>query len=219
MGMALEAGEAVFATAGQAVHVAFIILAQEAQQDAPLRKALIRAMESVKLSGNQLDWLDQLRGASSGSVNFGGLDGNDVRAQCAMITQAVRTKLPAPEMWALQAKFGQTDFEDVDGLRRYAFSAERITAIKGLADWLAPSFAQINSFAMDCMIGKIYANHKKIEISFRDLAKSFGGNHMTYARAFKCMRSRLLALEAVAIGRLEPHFFAQGVIEDYCDSI
>lgn len=238
MGAALKMSEAVFATAGQAVHVAFVIMSQPAQQDAPLRKALIRVMESIRLTdGNQRDWLEQLRGEPSNAVNFGGLDAYDVRAQCAMITQAVRTKLPKTEMWALQAKFGQTDVEDMEAdsledrqlpcllkarrqvVRRYAFSAERIDAIKGLSDWLVPSFPQIKPFAMDCMIGKIYANHKKIEISFRDLAKSFGGNHMTYARAFKSMHNRLRALEQVAIDRLEPHFFQQGVIEDYRDNI
>lgn len=228
--MALEVERAVFATAGQAVHVSFIILAQEAGQDAPLRRALIRVMESIKLAdGNQRDWLDQLRGTASESIDFGGLDGNDVRAQCSMITQAVRTKLPAPEMWALQARFGQTDFEDVDEdgqlpklktpRRRYAFSVERITAIKGLSDWMRPSFPQISGYAMDVMIGKVYANHKKIEISFRDLAKTFGGNHMLYARAFKALKARLVALEQIALSRLEPHFFAQGVIEDYRDNI
>ncbi len=221
----MEINEAVFATAGQAVHVAFIIMSQPAQQDAPLRKALIRVMESIKLvDGNQRNWLEQLRGEKSESVNFGGLDAYDVRAQCAMITQAVRTKLPKPEMWALQAKFGQTDFEDrEDGQmpvrcpprRRYAFSAERIDAIKGLSDWMVPSFPQIPPFALDCMIGKVYANHKKIEISFRSLAKSFGGNHMIYARAYKALRNRLRALEEVAIDRLAPHFFEQGVIEHY----
>lgn len=225
MGAALKMDDAVFATAGQAVHVAFVIMSQPAQQDAPLRKALIRVMESIRLvDGNQRNWLDQLRGQPSDSVNFGGLDAYDVRAQCAMITQAVRTKLPKPEMWALQAKFGQTDFEDQeDGQmpvrcpprRRYAFSLERIDAIKGLSDWMVPSFPQIPPFAMDCMIGKVYANHKKIEISFRALAKSFGGNHMTYARAYKALHKRLRALEEVAIDRLAPHFFEQGVIDNY----
>lgn len=228
----LEMDNAVFLTAGQAVHVAYTILAKDAPQDAPLRAALIRVMESIRLdTGGQRDWLAQLRGERSESVNFGGLDGNDVRAQCVMIQQAVRTRLPAPEMWALQAKFGQTDFEDVgeDGqlpplerprkpVRRFAFSGERIAAIQGLADWAAPSFPQISHFALDLMIGKVYASHARIEISFRSLAANFGGNHMKYARAYKSLRNRLRALELVALDRLEPYFIAQGVIEDYRDS-
>lgn len=216
--------EWIFESAGQAVHVAFLILAQEAQQDAPLRKALIRIMEDTNLTtGNQRDWLDQLRGSASGTINFGGLQMGEVRAQCVMITQAVRG-LPAPEMWALQAKFGQVEFEDLENgqlprmeppRRRFAFSAERITAIKGLSDWMAPAFPKIPGFALDCMLGKLYADHKKIEISFRDLAKSFGGNHMVYARSFKRIKKQIRELEEVALDRLDQQFVTQGVTQAF----
>lgn len=211
----------IFESACQAVHVSFLILAQEAQQDAPLRKALIWVMESTHLTtGNQRNWLEQLRGSPSDTINFGGMQMGEVRAQCVMITQAVR-KLPAPEMWALQAKFGQVEYEDLDTgqlprmvppRRRFAFSAERITAIKGLSDWMAPSFPKIPHFALDCMLGKVYADHKKIEISFRELAKTFGGNHMVYARSFKVLKAKIKELEKVALGRLEEQFAAQGII-------
>lgn len=234
MAEVMEEVAPIFDNAGQAVHVAFLIMAQEATQDAPLRKALIRVMESIKLdSGNQRDWLDQLRGvrAAYGTVNFEGLGPGDIRAQCAMITQAVTTNLPEIERWVLQAKYGQTDFEDaiegvvpcrlidngpavVDGIkarRRWAFSAERIVAIKGLSDWFAPMFPKIKPLAIDCMLGMLYASHKKIEISTRDLAKSFGGDHRMYWRASSKMRSHLRTLEENAIARLEPIFVEHGV--------
>ncbi|WP_298410484.1 hypothetical protein [Janthinobacterium sp.] len=204
--------EAVFENVGQAVHVSFLIMAQEAKQDAPLRAALIRAMESVVLSGRQRCWLDQLRGASTGNINFGGLDGNEVRAQCALVLQAVKHRLPATEMWVLQAKYGNTDFEDVDGRRRFAFSAERISAIKGLADWFRPMFPALNPLAIDCMLGRLFANHKQLDITVRDLAASFGGNRMTYQRASKKMQEHLRSLEAYAFERLTPSFTAQGVV-------
>jgi len=211
-----EKADCVFQSAGQAVHVAYVILAQEAQQDAPLRKALIRAMESVNLvAKGQREWLEQLRGESSGTVNFGGLGMEDVRAQCVLVTRAVATKLPAPEMWALQAKFGQTEHEDVDGRRRFAFSVERINAIKRLSDWLRPSFPSLSGFALDCMLGKLYADHKRIEISYRDLAKSFGGTHPTYSRAFKRMKLMVRELEQQAFTRLEAHLRQQGVVGDF----
>ncbi len=314
--------EAIFANAGQAVHVAFLIMAQEATQDAPLRKALIRVMESIKLGSGNQRWLDQLRGAGGGgTVNFEGLSPGDIRAQCALITQAVTTNLPEIERWVLQAKYGQTDFEDVDavsgdllsdalaaaeakvqqvsarvekarkdfsgacdvqwtaltkaarpgqpvefqaaraalaeanhalagagselqrarvaidkghasrlvdngpgpteviddierrsrGGRRWAFSAERIAAIKGLSDWFAPMFPRIKPLAIDCMLGMLYANHKKIEISTRDLATSFGASHMTYYRASCKMRNHLRKLEESAMARLEPAFTLHGV--------
>lgn len=207
--------QAVFESAGQAVHVAFIILAQEAQQDAPLRKALIKAMESIKLTTGQGQWLDELRGTSSGSVNFGGLDGNEIRAQCAMITQAVKTNLPAPEMWVLQAKFGQTDFEDANGRRRYAFSAERIAAIQGLSDWFRPLCPNLSGPALDCLLGRQFANHKKLEISVRDLSKSFGGSYMVYQRAATKIKTHIKALEEKAMTRLDVVFLEQGVTKSF----
>lgn len=321
MAEVMEQETAIFANVGQAVHVAFLIMAQEATQDAPLRKALIRVMESIKLdSGNQRNWLDQLRGErGAGTVNFEGLSPGDIRAQCALITQAVTTNLPPIERWVLQAKYGQTEFEDVaedddsyalaavqlhevveaarlaieqaraayqaagkafrclpdqaargrlietrlaledaqvkvaavereeriaqvahtqsksrggmidngpggteirEGIerrsasragRRWAFSAERIEAIRGLSDWFAPMFPRIKPLAIDCMMGMLYANHKKIEISTRDLATNFGGDHKKYWRASLKIRNQLRILEEKAIARLEPVFFNQGV--------
>ena len=201
----MEPGDdAVFENVGQAVHVSFLIMAQEAKQDAPLRAALIRAMESVQLSGRQRCWLDQLRGASSGSINFGGLDGNEVRAQCAMV---------------LQAKYGQTDYEDVDGKRRFAFSPERIDAIKGLADYLAPLINNVPARAVDCLLGLIFANHKKVDITFRDIAQSFGGSHVKYFRAAVKLKKHLRQLEQMALDRLEARFAAQGVTNQFAESI
>jgi hypothetical protein len=307
----------IFENAGQAVHVAFLIMAQEATQDAPLRKAIIKAMESVKLDNGQRHWLDQLRGAGGGKVNFEGLQGNEIRAQCVMITQAVK-KLPDAEMWVLQAKYGQTDVEDVAeggkaalaaalttavqkvaaervrmtqaragldiwrerylaaqgrvmlptahaaavfnyqaardevrdvgfalanaekaersariacerasacGLvdngrvnaggattrRRFVFSAERIAAIDGLAQWFEPMFPRIRPLAITCMLGRMFATHKKIEISTRDLVASFGGNQSQYLRASWKMKNHVRQLEENAIARLEPLFVDHGI--------
>lgn len=313
----VEMERAIFENAGQAVHVAFLIMAQEATQDAPLRKAIIKAMESVKLDNGQRHWLDQLRGEGGGKVNFEGLQGSEIRAQCVMITQAVK-KLPAAQRWVLQAKYGQTDFEDVaeggnaglaatleqavqevrvqrvkmqqaraaldvwrdrhlaaetrilhpdahDTLRmqyqgarddvrevgfalataerkersariacgrtsacglvdngrastegaamrrRFVFSAERIAAIDGLATWFEPMFTTIKPLAITCMLGRMFANHKKIDISARDLAKQFGGNHTQYLRASMKMKNHLRQLEESAIEWLEPLFVDHGI--------
>jgi hypothetical protein len=216
----VDADEAIFASTGQAVHVAFLIMSQPAQQDAPLRKALIRVMESIQLTNNQRNWLDDLRGTASGSVNFAGLSSLDVRAQCVMITQAVKDRLPETEMWVLQAKFGQTDFESLDDdqlprtkepRRRYAFSRERIAAIKGLSDWFAPMFPRLKPLAIDCLLGRIFVNHKKLDIGVRDLADSFGGSHMKYQRATVKMKRHIAQLEQLAFDRLEPFFIEHGV--------
>lgn len=309
--------EAVFASTRQAVHMAFVVMSQPMQQDALLRRALIRVMESTHLDGQRREWLEQLRGAPSSTVNFAGLTGDEVRAQCAMVTQAV-AQLPSPEAWVIQARYGYVEFEDVtdgevaaqqlqdaldsaraeaerlrislraarvvldsardqylayegrvappaaaamvkeqyhaardqvrdvsaalgraesterqvqiamdrargntltDGVslapgqggRRFAFSAERIDAIKGLSAWLHPSFPRIKPLALDCMLGRLFANHQRIGISFRDLAQSFGGSAMLYQRASFKLLTRVRELEEAAFRRLECGFVAQGV--------
>lgn len=316
MGVAQQM-DTIFASAGQAVHVAFVVMSQPAMQAAPFRKALIRAMETIHLEGHQREWLEQLRGAPSETVNFGGLTGDEVRAQCVMITQAVK-HLPPAEMWTLQAKYGYVEFEeatdgdltgaqllnalelataDVDAKReklqqarraldttreqhlaykgriapatteesvraqyyaarddvrdagaalshaesvarqvqivvdrvqgrtvtdgggpavgqfgrRFAFSVERIDAIKGLSDWFRPTFPRIPPLAIDCMLGRLFANHKKIGISFEDIAKSFGGNAKLYERASFKMRNHLRQLEEHALKHLEERLVRDGV--------
>lgn len=209
----METTTAVFETTAQAIHVAFVILGEEAQQDGMLRKALIGMLENLNPpAGAHRDWLEQLRGTPSETVHFGGLSSNDVRAQCSMIMVAIRTKLPKTEMWALQAKYCKTDFEDVNGKRRFAFSREKIEAINGLTDWLHPSFPSLPRAALSCIIAKLYARHKKTEISFRDLAKTFGASRMLYARAFPRIRAQLRPLEDMAIQRLQPYFEQQGIV-------
>lgn len=289
--MMVEQEQAIFENAGQAVHVAFLVMAQEAMQDAPFRKALIRVMESINLDRGQTHWLDQLRGEKSGAINFEGLSGGEVRAQCALITQAVKTNLPSVERWVLQAKYGETDYEDVidhgqgetaaavelerataklhaakeklqkatctdtnfmrarlaaaesarevakvafdqvsacrmldngpmpkgqseGGRRRYAFSAERIAAITGLSDYFQPMFPRIKPFAIDVMLGRLFANHKKLDISTRDMAAQFGGNYKMYLRAGWKMKNQVREIEQLAMTRLEPVFIDHGVIGD-----
>jgi hypothetical protein len=332
MGAAVQemAVEPIFEDAGQAVHVAFLVMAQPARQDAPFRKALMRSMESINLSKEQRHWLDQLRGEASGRVNFAGLDMNEVRAQCVMITQAVATKLPDPERWVLLAKYGGIEFEDIaaddpgsnqvlaaleratkgvqsaqekmqqarreldtardhylamqqrimppgvlesaqeqyhaardavrdvggevvrtesaeraakialerlgacslvengpralskkgkggkleEPSRRYAFPAERVAAIDGLARWFAPMFPRMKPLAICCMLGRMFARHKKIDISARDLEAQFGGSYRTYLRAAMKMKNHVRQLEDNAIERLGPYLAEHGVISN-----
>lgn len=61
-------------------------------------------------------------------------------------------------------------------------------------------------------MGKAFANHERLAVSFRDMAQSFGGNHMTYARAYPKIRDKLRELEAVAVSRLDRYFAEMGLV-------
>lgn len=248
MTVAAEQGEdlAVFESTGQAIHVAYAILAQPAFHDNMTRRALMGMLTAMPFLPPKLSvWLDRLRGSPSETVHFGGLSPYDVRAQCSMVVSAVRSKLPPPEMWALQAKYagagdGSHALDRNQGKtqeRKEVFSEEQANAIRSLSAWLvetvafelkqlegagvvkprkppAPPFKDISPQAMDCMVAKFFAHHKqtKADLSFRELAKSFGGNHMTYARAFPKMKSKLMPLEPMALRRLQPYFEERGVV-------
>ncbi|MFS8978249.1 hypothetical protein PO002_27700 [Cupriavidus necator] len=62
------------------------------------------------------------------------------------------------------------------------------------------------------LVAKAFANHARLAVSFRDMAQSFGSNHITYARALPKIRERLRELEAVAVSRLDGCFAALGLI-------
>jgi len=168
------------------------------------------------LTGMQEAWLVQLRGTPSDStVDFEGLSSEEVRAQCAMVMSAVESKLPAPERAVVRARFTPAEYEEVcvggHRHRRYFYGPARVDGIRYLSDWLAPG-SSITGPALDLLVAKAFANHERLAVSYRDMAQSFGGNHMTYARAFPKIRERLRELEAVAISRLGKYFVMRGLI-------
>ncbi len=208
--------DAVFQSTSQALHVAFLVMAQPVREKNTFRLALIQIMEmQEKLTPRQRIWLNQLIGdPSESTVNFAGLGMDDVRAQCAVVVSAVRTKLPDIERWAVLARYGQLgDERSPDGTKRFFFLRERSEAIQSLSTWLAPSFDGISVLVLDCLLARRYANHTKVDSSFRDLAKAFGGNHMTYKRAHDKIGARIREAEARAEGILTPYFEETGLVE------
>jgi hypothetical protein len=214
--------DAVFQTTGQALHVAFLIMAVEPRQRNALRQALIRIIEEIEDPNPKLrQWLDQLRGESSGAVNFGGLTSDEVRAQCAMVTQVVKDTLPAPEMHVINARFIPTAVretgrdEENRPISDYYFCKERKAAFQWLAKWLKESraFDGLNQDEMTYLAIKMFAERPEIEISFRHLAQKYSKNHMTYFRSYTKAKELVRPLENMAMSRLAAHFYATGLVE------
>lgn len=109
----------------------------------------------------------------------------------------------------------------IDGKKRFVFSRERQEAIMNLGDWMAPSFPNFNSLAVDIMIAKaVGALNKKQSngITSREMAEQFGLDQSTYRHAMKRVNEQLVSLESRAIDTLTPEFERDGVVlsENYC---
>jgi hypothetical protein len=216
---------AIFESTGQALHVSFLVMAHEARQGTPLRRALLRIMEAIEhpTKAQQL-WMDQLRGTEDGArtVDFSGLSPDEVRGQCAMVTQTVRDHLPEAEMHCVCARYIPTETEEIgrDGdkkpIYRFYFSQQRVDSIQWLSRWLRGYFPDLSLFQLDHLVAKHFAERKEVRKSFRDLAQELGGNHMVYARLYPKLKAHLDQLENVAVARLTPLF---RVRVEGCDSM
>ena len=187
--------QSIFRSTSQALHFAFLIEAYEVSVESLMSKVMRRNT-----------------GEKQSTVNFGGLNALEVRAQCAMIRAAVRDRLPAPEAWAIQARYGINEIIIADGQRKPVFSRERYDAIMRLSGWLAPSFSNFKPLAVDLLVARA-VDKRVADFTFRQMAEVFGLDHSTYAYALKRVREKLEGLEKMAINRLEPAFMADGLAE------
>lgn len=192
---------AIFKSTSQALHFAYLIEAYEVSIDSSMAKIL--RYGAMPTGG----------GALASAIDFGGLSPLEIRAQCAMIRAAVRDRLPAPQAWAVQARYGLTEIAVSAGQRRPVFSRERYDAILKLGDWLAPAFANFNAMAIDILIARA-VDQRVADISFRQMAEQFGLDQSTYAYALKRVRGKLADLENAAIDHLNPAFIKDGVVAE-----
>jgi hypothetical protein len=218
--VAIEANKgAIFRDVGHALHTAFLVISNEPRQGCVTRSMLLQMMATIdleapgrQLTPGQAEWFSALKGSPAGTIDFSGLTDDEIRTQCAMIVSAVKSKLPVAESNVVLARFGATDFEDIDGRRRFAFSRERAEAIMALADWLRPFVKTVPGAAVDALLARLFADHSKTQISVRQLADSFKGSHMKFHRAGLVLRDHVKQLELKAQDRLYAYFAAQGII-------
>lgn len=193
--------EAIFKTTSQALHVSYLVLSMPPRQGAPFRNMLIRLLEDLDHPTHQQDvWLQQLRGAASTStINFGGLSPDEIRAQCSMITAAVRERLPAPELFAI--------------LARYAYQRERGEGIEGLARYVTPSLTFDNQLAIQALAyGHFSPRQRERGFSYTEIASETGIHARTLRRGARVLAGVARTLEGLAIARLEPLFVKHGVV-------
>lgn len=203
--------QAMFRSTSQALHFAFMIQAYEVSVENIMSKAIRAIMKELGI------WNE----GDPSTVDFSGLSPLEIRGQCAMIRAIVRDRLPGPEAWAIQARYGVNEIAMIDGKKQFVFSRERYEAIMNLGNWMAPSFPNFNPLAVDILVAKaVGAVNKKQSggITFREMAEQFGLSHGTYHHAMKRVSERLIALESRAVDTLTPEFERDGVVlsENYC---
>ena len=59
---------------------------------------------------------------------------------------------------------------------------------------------------LNSILCRLFANHRKIDVSARDLARAFGGNRTQYLHASVKMKEHLRTLKAQPLARLDPYF-------------
>lgn len=207
-------GGAIFRDVGHALHTAYLVIANEPRQGCVTRSLLLQAMMvgRRKLTPEQAEWFDSLKGSPAGSIDFSGLSDDEIRAQCAMVVAAVNHHLPRIEVMAVRARFGATEYEDVSGVRRFGFAREKGEAVLELSQWMRTLCSSVSPMALDMLLARHFADHAQTKISLRQLAESFGGNHMTYKRASDCIAGHLRQLEKKAHDRLRPYFVEQRIV-------
>jgi hypothetical protein len=193
--------DAIFQTTGQALHVAYLMLSLPATQKNAMRTALIQAMEfSPRLSHGQAEWLDQLRGTPSSTVNFGGLSMLEVRGQCSLITSAVKTRLPTAERGAILARFG-VGKEKEDGVKLLMRYARRACGID--------AYGPVYTIAARHYVSKV----RREGLSLRAIADAYGLSKHAVDAAARWMASHFASLEMMAMKRLQAVFLADGLVE------
>ncbi|MDR0703192.1 MAG: hypothetical protein LBF61_12495 [Azoarcus sp.] len=189
----------IFRSTSQALHFAYLIEAYGVSIDSVMSKAIRRIMMELGIWNT----------GEPSTVNFGGLSALEVRAQCAMIRAAVRSRLPGPESWAVEARYGINKIITENGQHYIVFQSYRYDAVLRLGDWLRPSFPALSPITVDILVAR--AVDKRV-CTYRAMAKQMGISKDACARALKRIRERLQELENIAIDRLTPQFVADGLV-------
>ena len=190
----------VFADTTVALHVSYLIRSLPAIEPCSLRRALITVLESMNLMNRQqADWLARLVGTPSDSVNFSGLTRMEIHGQACIVTDAVTRRLPAPELYAMLARFAQTE-------------PEKSAGVMGVVDYLCPDSPAGNRAALTDLVWRRYLPHYyRGGFSYRDIAKRTHVSKSTLARTTEWLDDECDGLELRALRRLEETFVPHGV--------
>lgn len=181
---------AVFTSARQALHVSFMLEVMPAVAKSQMQVLLQQLMEQAGVT-EHLEPHER-------TIDFRGLTALEVRGQCALVVNAVRSHLVQPEQAAVWTKYGMNQ--------------RQAEGVKLLADYCAPVLTVGHTQAHEAMIwgrwGKFTKNGtvKRDDFSVRKIAVEFGLPHQTVHRDQLRIVAYQRQLESRALARLEPYF-------------
>lgn len=192
--------DAIFRTTGQALATAFLIVSTPPKQDCALRQALMRMLESVELPTRmQRDWLDQLRGSRSGSINFDGLSSDEIRAQCAMIVKAVTIHLLPHECAAVTGSYTHNPIE-------------KAQAVRVLSAYIKPTEDSKLRLLFDYCVLRSLPKHGNQHLKPASVLSNMGVTERSTAAYYRETRKRVGELRRIGEDRLQVVFMRDGVI-------
>lgn len=190
----------VFADTTVALHVSYLIRSLPVIEPCSLRRALIAILESMDLMNRQqTDWLARLVGTPSDSVNFSGLTRMEIHGQASVVTDAVARRLPEPELYAMLARFAQTE-------------PEKSAGVMGVVEYLLPNSPTGNRAALTDLVWRRYLPRRyRSGFSYREIAKRSRVSKSTLARSTQWLDDECDGLELRALRRLEETFVPHGL--------
>lgn len=193
---------AIFKNTEQAVWFSFTIQAFEPGRESQMAKVLRRHLEE----------LGEAEGYRS-SIDFDGLNALEVRGQAAMVRLAVEALLPGPESWAVKSRYGLTNIvRQADGSRSFAFSAERLIAMRGLAAYLAPDYERMSHDALMLLIARACGEAKAVRPALQQIEAEVGISKSALGRAGDKLKARVDELVGAGLDRLTPLFQREGIV-------
>jgi hypothetical protein len=212
--------DAIFESVEQALHVSFMVISLPSRQKNTFRLALIQALEQVgDLTNRQQATLEYLRGTRTEStINFEGLNGDEVRAQCAMVVAAVRDRLSTDERNAIWLRYAR----GIPARPRGAGLAAD-AGVPPSKEWKQAIFEVANRFRkeegvlsreaiMAVIAGHAFPHQRETDFSYVNIARATGANERTLRRTAMTVRKWLRLYESSAVCTLEPIFSAHGVV-------
>jgi hypothetical protein len=211
--------DAIFESTEQALHVGFLVTSLPSRQKNAFRLALIHALEALpSLGREQSKFLDYLRGEKSGTIDFGGLTSDEVRAQCAMVVAAVSDQLPEPERNAIWIRYARGIPANPKTAQRAADpgvppSMEWKRGVFSMATYLRPTVNLSNRETIMALIAAhAFPRQRERDFSYANISKDSGVPVRTLERAAFTIRKRLRGFELQAVDRLTPLFRRDGLV-------